>query len=59
MSFFKNGEQEGKTGLVWGLSVVCGGRIWWNYYILRYENRNMRPVETILGMEGEGRNKGK
>jgi hypothetical protein len=27
MSFFKNGEQEGKIGSVWGLVLVGGGRI--------------------------------
>jgi hypothetical protein len=26
MSFFKNEEQEGKTGLVWGLVLVGGER---------------------------------
>jgi hypothetical protein len=26
MSFFKNREHEGKTGLVWGLAPVGGGR---------------------------------
>jgi hypothetical protein len=26
MSFFKNGEQEGKTGPVWGSAPVGGGR---------------------------------
>jgi hypothetical protein len=25
--FFKNGEQEGKTGPVWGLAPVCMGDI--------------------------------
>jgi hypothetical protein len=24
------------------------------YYVLMYENRKMRPVETILRMEGRG-----
>jgi hypothetical protein len=27
MSFFKNREQEGKTGPVWGLVPVGGGRL--------------------------------
>jgi hypothetical protein len=27
--------------------------MWWKYYVLRYENGKMRPVETIPGM-GEG-----
>jgi hypothetical protein len=42
MSFFKNREQEGKTGPVWGLVPVggrrtegkgIGGGIWWRYYV--------------------------
>jgi hypothetical protein len=24
--------------------------MWWKYYVLRYENGKMRPVETIPGM---------
>jgi hypothetical protein len=57
MSFFKSGEQEGKTGLVWGLVPVGverikGGLIWWKDYVLRYENRTMRPVETVPRMGG-------
>jgi hypothetical protein len=30
--------------------------MWWTFYVLMYENGEMRPVETIPGM-GEG-NKG-
>jgi hypothetical protein len=31
--------------------------IWWKYYVLMYENRKIRPVETVPGM-GEERNNG-
>jgi hypothetical protein len=31
---------------------ACRGLIWWEYYVLMYENRKMRPVETISGMGG-------
>jgi hypothetical protein len=27
--------------------------MWWNYYVLRYENGKMRPVEIVPGMGGE------
>jgi hypothetical protein len=27
--------------------------MWWKYYVLKYENGKLRPVETIPGM-GEG-----
>jgi hypothetical protein len=62
MSFFKNKEQEGKTGPVWGLVPVGGGG-----HSIRYRKTNvvkilcthegkwkMRPFETIPEM-GEGR----
>jgi hypothetical protein len=26
--FYKIGEQKGRTGLVWGLVAVGGGRMW-------------------------------
>jgi hypothetical protein len=28
--------------------------MWWKYYILKYENGKMGPVETIPGTEGGG-----
>jgi hypothetical protein len=66
MSYFKNEEQEGKTGPVWGLVPMgggdirkgCRGWIWWKYYVLMYENEKMRPVETTPGMRGR-KNEGK
>jgi hypothetical protein len=59
MSFFKNGEQEGKTGPVWGwyqwraegVGKGCRGRIWWKY-VLKYDNGRMSPIKTIPGMGG-------
>jgi hypothetical protein len=33
-----------------------GGLIWWEYYVLMYENGKMRPAETILRM-GERKDK--
>jgi hypothetical protein len=29
--------------------------VWWEYYILIYENGKMRPVEAIPGMGGGGK----
>jgi hypothetical protein len=26
--------------------------MWWKYYVLRYENGKMRPVDTIPGIGG-------
>jgi hypothetical protein len=31
-----------------------GEQIWWIYYILIYENRKIRPVEAVPGMEENG-----
>jgi hypothetical protein len=31
-----------------------GGRIWWKYYILMYENGKMGPVKSILRRGEEG-----
>jgi plasmid stabilization system protein ParE len=54
MPFFKNEEQEGKT-CGRGKDIRKGYRRVnvWKYYILRYENGKMRPVETLPRM-GEG-----
>jgi hypothetical protein len=61
--FFKNGEQEEKTGPIWGLATVgegriqgkgVGGQIWWKNYVLMYENGKIRSVETIPGMGETG-----
>jgi hypothetical protein len=60
MSFFKNREQEGKTGPVWVFVPVGGedkrkGYRRVNiveYYVLLYENGKMRPVEAVPGMGG-------
>jgi hypothetical protein len=63
MPFFKNWEQEDKTGPVWEMALVAWGRIkwkgvrgWilWNYYVLIYKNGQMRHAEAIPGMEGGG-----
>jgi hypothetical protein len=63
MSFFlKNREQEGKTGLVWGFGTNgreedirkgCRTVNVVEIFVLVYENRKMRLVETIPGM-GKG-----
>jgi hypothetical protein len=29
-----------------------GGQIWWIYFVFMYENRTMKPVETILRRGG-------
>jgi hypothetical protein len=66
MPFFKNGEQEGKTGPVWELVWAGRGRgnikkgyrkpnVVKNIFQKYYENGKMRPVETIPGMGGGGR----
>jgi hypothetical protein len=61
MSFLKNEGQEGKNRSCLGVGTSGRGenikkgyrrRIWWNYYVLTYENVKMRPVETILRMGG-------
>jgi hypothetical protein len=28
--------------------------MWWRYYVLKYENGKMRPVEIIPGMDLRG-----
>jgi hypothetical protein len=28
--------------------------MWWEYYVLLYENGKIRPVETVPGMKGGG-----
>jgi hypothetical protein len=62
ISFFKNVEQEGKTGPVSGLVLweeggprkrVVGGWRWCKYCVLMYKNGKMRPVETVPGTGGE------
>jgi hypothetical protein len=60
--FFRNGEQEGKTGPVWGLAPECvmrqKERVWRvnmvEIYVLMCENGKLRNAETILRM-GERR----
>jgi hypothetical protein len=57
MSFFPNREQEGKTREGRGgykEQEYVEGSMWWEYYVLMYENGKMRPVETIPGMGGRG-----
>jgi hypothetical protein len=59
MSFFKTGEQEGKTGPIWGLAPVGGGgykercrRVnMVEYYALMNENGKMRPAEMGEGIK--------
>jgi hypothetical protein len=61
MSFFKNGEWEGKTRSVWGLAPVGGGgckeRVqrmnMVEYYALVYENGTMRNCRNY-SRNGEG-----
>jgi hypothetical protein len=57
--FFKNGEQESRTGPVWG-----NGTSWWGgyketemvkSYVLVYKNGKIRHVETISRMGGGGK----
>jgi hypothetical protein len=61
--FFKNREQEDKTGPAWvfgssgkGEDIKKGYRRMKmvKYYVLMYENGKMRLVETIPGMGEEG-----
>jgi hypothetical protein len=61
--FFKNREQEGKIGPVWGLVPVggdtmsgegIGGRIWRKYCAHMYINGKMRTAETIPGVMAGG-----
>jgi hypothetical protein len=48
MSFFENGEQEGKAGPVWGLVRVRGRG--YKESVWEDENEKMRPMETNPGM---------
>jgi hypothetical protein len=62
MSSFKNTEQEGKTGPVWGMVPVGGEDIRKRCRRVNVveilctpnENGRMRPVKTIPGMGGGG-----
>jgi hypothetical protein len=55
---YKLGEQEGRTGSVWGELVPIGGRKRWGngeggeYCVPMYVNGKMISVETIPGMGG-------
>jgi hypothetical protein len=59
--FHKIREQEGRTGPLWRLLPVRGGRmwakgvgewIWCKYCVHLYANGKIRPVETITGIRG-------
>jgi hypothetical protein len=65
MSFFKNGEQKGKTSPVWKVGTGgsrkdirkgCRRMNVVEYYVLTHVNGKMRPAET--SRNGRSRDKG-
>jgi hypothetical protein len=57
--FFKNGEREGKTGPVWELAAVGGGRwgavgwMWWKYYVVSMIMKKWDLLKLPrMGLEG-------
>jgi hypothetical protein len=62
MPVFQNREQGDETGPIWVLVFVGGrkvegGCMEWKYYVLMYENGELKHVETIARMKKD-RDKG-